>query len=260
MLARAAELQGIDTGGDETDAIGEEKLLEIAKEAGLDPTSVRQALAEERTRITTGDETSPWLSQVTGPTMVTASRAIVGEPEGILIALDSWMRREESLQVQRRFADRVVWEPRNDLRAAIIRALRVGGRPYQLSHARQVAATVVPLDDTRSMVRLDADLSHAHSNFVRAGAGVGAGSVVVGGSVATVGVLAHLAIGLAIVSGAVPVAVGGSVAYLILRRHRRFAERVALALEQMLDRLEYGDMRRPMSILDAFTSPRALPR
>jgi hypothetical protein len=33
-----------------------------------------------------------------------------------------------------------------------------------------------------------------------------------------------------------------------------------LALEQVLDRLEYGEVRRPPNLLDALTGPRPNPR
>ncbi|HEY5086193.1 MAG TPA: hypothetical protein VII66_02430, partial [Gemmatimonadaceae bacterium] len=183
VLARAAELQGIGGGEPDTDAITEDRLLDIAKEAGLTVTSVRQAMAEERTRIhSDADDDSRWLVRVAGPTTVSASRTIPGEPEGIIAYLDAYMQRDECMQVQRRFADRVTWEARNDWVAAIKRGLRSGGRSYQLSRARQVAATVVPIDDNRSLVRLDADLGPSRSNVVRAGGAVTATGVVAGGT------------------------------------------------------------------------------
>lgn len=258
VLARAAELQGL--GGEESDAdaITEEQLLDIAKEAGLATTSVRQALAEERTRIHTADDTNGrWLVRVAGPSVVSASRTILGEPEAMVAALDSWMQRDECMQVQRRFADRVVWEPRTDWYGAIKRGLRIGGRSYHLTRARQVAATVVPVDADRTLVRLDADLSQSRSNLVRAGGALGASGAVAGGTAVALGVVAHVAAALVVMSAGVPLVAGGAGAYILMRRHHGFAERMALALEQVLDRLEYGDVRRPANLLDSFTAPRA---
>lgn len=259
VLARAAELQGISGGEDDADAITEDRLLDIAKEAGLAPTSVRQALAEERTRIQGDDEAeSHWLVRVAGPAVVSASRTILGEPEAMVAALDSWMQRDECMQVQRRFADRVVWEPRTDWFGAVKRNLRIGGRSYHLARARQVAATVVPVDADRTLVRLDADLSQTRSNLVRAGGALGAGGLFLGGSSAMVlGGVAHVAVALAVVTGGIPILAAGAGAYALMRRHHGFADRIALALEQVLDRLEYGDVRRPPTLLDALTPPRA---
>lgn len=259
VLARAAELQGLSGGESDSDAITEERLLDIANEAGLAPTSVRQALAEERTRLrTTDDADGRWLVRVAGPSVVSASRTVLGEPEAMVAALDSWMQRDECLQVQRRFADRVVWEPRTDYFTAIKRSLRLGGRSYHLARARQVAATVVPVDADRTLVRLDADLSQSRSNVVRAGGALTASGAVAGGTVAALGVVAHVAGAALLLTGmGIPLAAGGAGAYLLMRRQHGFADRMALALEQVLDRLEYGDVRRPANLLDAITAPRA---
>lgn len=258
VLARAAELQGIGTSED-ADAITEEKLLEIAKEAGLTITSVRQALAEERSRLDTGDEDGRWLRRVTGPASVTASRTVMGDPEMILTALDTWMQREEGLMVQRRFPDRMLWETRTDLLHTIRRNLRIGRRSYLLSRARQIAATVVPVDEHRSLVRLDADLGNSRTTTVRAGTAVGASGILAGGTAMTLAAVAHVAAGIMLFGAAVPIAAAGAGAYLVLRRHHGFAGRIQLALEQVLDAMEYG-APRPTSFLDALTMPRPLLR
>jgi hypothetical protein len=261
VLARAAELQGIGGGEPDSDAITEERLLDIAKEAGLTVTSVRQAMAEERTRIhSDADDDTRWLVRVAGPTTVSASRTIPGDPEGIIAYLDAYMQREECMAVERRFSDRVTWGARNDWIAAIKRGLRSGGRSYQLSRARQVAATVVPIDDKQSLVRLDADLGPSRTNVIRAGGAVTATGIVTGGTFATGATIAHVALGVVIGLAALPVAVAGAGAYLILKRHHGFADRISLALEQVLDRLEYGEQRRPASFLDALTTQRPLLR
>jgi len=258
VLARAAELQGIGGSEIDTDLIDESRLIDIGKEAGLSETSVRQALAEERTRVGPVDESGAWHQRVSGPAVVSASRTIPGTPDDILRVLDSWMQRDECLQVQRRFTDRVVWEPRTDWVGAVKRGLRIGGRSYHLSRARQVAATVVPVDDRRSVVRLDADMTANRTTLVRLASVSGGSGVLAGSGILAVGVVAHVA-ALALVTAAAPVAIGGAGAYLILRKHRDFAQRMLLALEQVLDRLEYGDTRRA-SFLDAVTTPRALSR
>jgi hypothetical protein len=164
------------------------------------------------------------------------------------------MQRDECMQVQRRFADRVTWEARNDWVAAIKRGLRSGGRSYQLSRASQVAATVVPVDDKRSLVRLDADLAPSRTNVVRAGGAVTATGIVAGGTFVAGATLAHVAVGLALGMAAFPIAIAGGGAYLILRRHHGFAQRITLALEQVLDRLEYGESRRPANFLEALAA------
>lgn len=258
VLARAAELQGIGGGEEDKDAITEDRLLDIAKEAGLGITGVRQALAEERTRISSdADDDRRWLVRVAGPTSVTASRTIPGEPEAIIAYLDSYMQRDECMQVQRRFTDRVTWEARNDWVAAIKRGLRSGGRSYQLSRARQVAATVVPIDSNSCLVRLDADLATSRRNVVRAGSAVTATGAVAGSTFVAGAAMVHVALGVALGLAAFPVAIAGGGAYLILRKHHGFAARMTLALEQVLDRLEYGESRQqPANFLANVAIPR----
>ena len=252
VLARAAELQGLGGTESDADAISEAQLLDIAREAGLAVTSVRQAMAEERTRIgNDSEDDARWLVRVAGPTIVSASRTILGEPEAMIAYLDSYMQREECMQVQRRFTDRVTWEARNDWVAAIKRGLRSGGRSYQLSRAGHVAATVVPVDENRSLVRLDADLGPSRTNVVRVGGAVTATGVVAGGTIVSVAAITHVALALALGVAAFPVAAAGAGAYMVLRRHHGFADRISLALEQVLDRLEYGESRRPSNFFEA---------
>jgi hypothetical protein len=259
VLARAAELQNADV-SDSTDGISETRLLEIAREVGLSPANIRQALAEERTRVTVEDETG-WLARVVGPGSVSATRRVLGEPASVLAELDIWMQREECLQVQRQFPDRIVWEARTDWIGAVKRALRMGGgRPYHLWRTRQVAATVVPVDDAHVMVRLDADMTSHRTTHVRLGTATGAGGVALAGTLGAVGIVAHVATLAVLAAAAIPIGISAGVGYAVLRGHRGFVLRTKLALEQVLDRLEYTNVRKPASLLDALAGTRPLLR
>src|SRR5512142_1148 len=108
VLARAAELQASAGNDDGEPNLSESQLIEIGKEVGLNPTTLTQALAEERSRVAVPEDNS-LLSSITGPAVATASRAVRGTPSDVLISLDSWMQRDECLQVQRRFPDRITW-------------------------------------------------------------------------------------------------------------------------------------------------------
>lgn len=239
VLARAAQLQaGTSDGGE---ALSEQQLLEIGREVGLSETHLRQALAEERTRVAfPEDGERGWLDRFAGPRATHASRAVRGAPADVLAALDAWMQREECLVVRRRFTDRVVWEARRDLVGSIKRGFNVGGRGYHLTRADDVGATVVPLDDARTLVRLDASLSSSRSSRVGGGAGLVGVGVASAAVVATVLAppFGALALGPALVS------LGGAAG--LLRQHGRTAARVQLALEQVLDRLEHHEVRRTL--------------
>lgn len=243
VLARAAELQTESPGTDPSELLSEDQLIEIGKEVGLSPTTVTQALAEERTRLVVPDR-GGFVSSLAGPAVATASRTVNGSAEDVLFALDSYMRVEECLQVQRRFSDRMVWEARGGVLGVIRRGLNVSGRGFQLCKAETIAATVVPVDGKRVVVRLDADLRESRGRRLKgSGATVTVGAL--GGftlfGIATVAnVAAVISAGVAVV----PMIIGGLIAYEVARRHREVFWRVQLALEQALDRLEHTGPKR----------------
>ncbi|HET7456591.1 MAG TPA: hypothetical protein VFJ74_02985 [Gemmatimonadaceae bacterium] len=239
VLARATELQAAGAAGGEREAgddpgMSEQQLLEIAREVGLSESHVRQALAEERTRVALPEEhEGGWLARVAGPGVASATRTVRGTPQGALAALDVWMQRQECLVVKRRFGDRIVWEARRDIVGNIKRGFNLGGRGYHLARADDVAATAIAVDDARVLVRLDARLTGSRASRVRGGVAlVGAGTV----AAATMSVFLIPAFVL-LAAAPVAAAVGGGAG--LLRQHAHLAERVQLALEQALDRLEH---------------------
>jgi len=249
VLGRAAELQA--GGADAPDMLTEAQLLEIGKEVGLAPEHLRQALAEERTRVVLAPEAG-LSARLAGPGQATATRIVSGEPAATLATLDAWMHREECLQAKRRYGDRITWEPRRDLVSNVRRGLNLGGRGYTLSRATEVAATVSPVDEGRVLVRLDADVSTARRQRIAGGAVTAAGGVAAGGTLVTVAVVAHAAL-FVLPLALLPIAAGAGVGYAIARGHRGVVARMQVALEQILDRLEHGELRRPASLLDALT-------
>jgi hypothetical protein len=249
VLGRAAELQA--GGADAPDAITEEQLIEIGKEVGLSPEHLRQALAEERTRVVLAPEAGV-AARMAGPGRASAARVVSGSVAATLTALDTWMQREECLQVKRRYGDRLTWEPRRDLLSSAQRAFNLGGRGYALSRATELAATVSAVDDRRVLVRLDADVSDSRRQRLAAGGLTTAGGVAAGGSLAAMAVVAHAAV-VVLPLAILPLAAGAGVGYAIARSHRNVVARLQVALEQILDRLEHGELRRPPSLLDVLS-------
>src|SRR3954469_10280233 len=209
VLARAAELQS--SFGENADASGmlsEDQIIELGREAGLSPDHLRQAMAEERTRGAVPEERGI-AAAILGAARVQASRVIPGSPREILDAIDGWMVREECLQVKRRVADRIVWEPRRDIVGNLSRAFNFSGRSFALTRAAEVAATATSIDTKRSIVALDASLAE-HRGQLAAGTAVastaGAAATVIG---TVVGVMTAVA--------AIPVIVVPAAALLISR-------------------------------------------
>lgn len=247
VLARAAELQ---TGSsDPEEQFTEQQLLELGKEVGLSPQHLRQALAEERTRSILPNEERGLVVSLLGPSRVQAARTIGGKPTDILATIDAWMQRQELLVVKRHHSDRIVWEPRRDFIVGIKRAFKVGGRDYALSQAFEVSATVIPVDDTRVHVALDADL---RTQRMHTSIHMGVSTVI--GAAATASLLI---MGVAAAVAAAPVVVVPAIWASSARAVQgRAVTRAQLALEQLLDRLERGEINRanPASLLGAIVA------
>ena len=261
VLARAAELQG--TGDEPSDALSEQQLIEIAREVGISPDALRLALAEERTRVSLPEETG-LAARIAGPALVGASRTVKGTPQGVLATLDDWMRKTECLQIRRRQADRLSWEPRRDMVGRMKVGLNVGGRGYHLARAAEVAATVAQVDGERVHVQLVADVGPARRSRLLGG-GLVAGAGALGGSglmtipfVAPDALLAPIAAAAALMAG-----LGLFGGRLVARTHIATARRVQVALEQLLDRLEHGDLREsvdPRQLLQGLLQEALKPR
>ena len=254
VLARAAELQA-SVGDDDAGAMPEEQLIELGKEVGLSGEHLRQALAEERSRqLLPGP--AGLLGAITGVSAVTAARTVSGTGPSVLAALDAWMQGGETLRVKRRFTDQLVWESRNDVFATIRRVLRIGGRGYDLTPANDVSAIVAPVGADRAHVRIVADFSATQRQRATAAGAAAAVMLIAGIPLVVIGVPMALA--------AIPPLLGASaVMYVTRGQYRRLLARAQVALEQALDRLEFGEAR-PITgtqvLLDRLTAPRRLPR
>ncbi len=156
VLARAAELQSAEGEGDEPE-LTDAQLIDIAKEVGLGPVHLRQALAEERTRLAAPVARGA-VDHLFGPATAHAMRTVRGNADAQLAALDALMQQEEGLRVKRRYGNRVLWERAPGIVANLTRALDMGGRGYHLARTDEIAATAVIVDDQRTVVTIEASL------------------------------------------------------------------------------------------------------
>jgi hypothetical protein len=235
VLARASELQA--GSGETPDEFTEEQLLELGKEVGLSPQHLRQALAEERTRSIVPDDEHGITASLFGPSRVRADRTVPGKAADVLGAIDAWMQRTELLIVKRHHTDRIVWEPRHDFLVGIKRALRVGGRDYALSQSFEASATVVQVDDARVHVGLDADFRTSRRRSVEQMVGTTVVGAAATGALLVMGVVAAVAVAPVVVIPAAGIAGARAL-------QSRVVTRAQLALEQLLDRLERGELGR----------------
>jgi hypothetical protein len=247
VLARAAQLQAAEADPGEL-TLTEAQILDVGKEVGIPAQHIRQALAEERSRVAVPAESGS-IAALFGAATVSASRTVRGTPAAIFDKLDAAMQNEQSLRVKRRFADRIAWEPRGGLATEFRRIMNVGGHGYRLARAEEVAATVIAVDAERSIVRLDASLANVRTQRIAGGSGVLAAGGLSSGILIALGVMTAVA--------AIPVAAGLVAGYFVARSHSPQVAGAQLALEQMLDRLERGELQRP-SLISAISASAGL--
>lgn len=253
VLARATELQG--TGADIADgeSISESRLLEVAREVGIDPNHVRQALAEERARGQFAEQDTGVLLDAMGPGAVHAQRAVPVPGNEVHARLDSWMPRMESMALRRRLPERVSWEPRKHALGNALRVMTSGNRA-ELVHADQVIATVTPVDEKRSVVRFDVELNGMRRSRRNLALGLGVfanGAAFLGVAVPVLTLIPNTeaaATGVAML-GALQAGAGYGLWRALRNSYRRTLSRVQLRVEQMLDELEQGGMQSPPSLL-----------
>jgi hypothetical protein len=248
ILKRAAELQAGEQ--DVGDGLTRAELLKLGDDVGIPAQYLRQALLEEQTKAAP-EPAGGLLDSIAGPARVSAYRVVPGDPATIEHALARWMEGEELLQVKRRFPDRVTWEPKSGFLASMQRGLKVTGRAYALANALEIAGQVTPLEKGFCHVQLVADVRNLRRQRVG-----GASALAAMGTLAT---LAALSLGLVTGAGElvalVPVAAGGLGGLALARTHRGLAARVEVGLEQVLDRLERGEIRADHAIPGARPSP-----
>ena len=253
VLARATELQA--GTGETGESMTEEQLIELGKEVGLSAEHVRQAIAEEATRVAVQQPEGGGSGGVFGPMTAWAQRIITGSQADVLARIDRYMQSEESLTVRRRFTDRVTWEARRDIVGSIKRGFGIGGRRYALARADETGATVVPVDAGRVLVRLDATFSESRRRSVLGGGSLaGAGLVGGGGLVAVAATFPGSSMPIAMLIGGAWAAMGGAGFAAIAKSYRSSVKNAQLALEQALDRLEHGEPPRRDSLFDVLSS------
>jgi hypothetical protein len=249
VLARAAELQSASGEETERDTLSEAQIEELGKEVGLSAQHIRQALAEERVRIDPTPAQSSAAGQFFGVEVLETQRVIRGKPERILAAIDRWMQKEEGLKVKRQRPDVIAWEPLRGMFGSLRRMFGTGD--FALTRAEEVSATVVATDEEFTLVRLHASfrvLRAAMRNRTAVGTGLG---VAASGAAVAVAMVVPVVLSplLWVPLAAVPAIVSGAGSYYLAKQaYQEALQRGHLALEQVLDRMERGEVERPSLI------------
>jgi hypothetical protein len=244
IIQRAAELQAGEH--DIGEGLTEADVLALGQDVGIPTRHLRQALLEEQTRAV-APQRGGVLGWLVGPGHLSAQRVVAGERAAVERALGSWMQEGELLQVKRRYADRTTWEPKVGAFASIQRALGSGGRRFALARAAEVAGRVTPLESGFCHVQLLADVG----NIRRQRLGIAA--TLIGVGVAATGAL--LAMGVLAPFPFVALLALGPAAAATLRSHRIQHEQIQIGLDQVLDRLERGEIKPEHALPGLHASP-----
>jgi predicted transcriptional regulator len=231
IIQRAAELQAgeMDTG----EGISEQDLLKLGSEVGIPGRFLRQAMYEEAAGGAALEH--GFVSRWVGPKMLLAHRVVPGDKAVLEQAISQFMTEEEAMTPKRRLPDRTVWERQKGLFAEMKRGLSLEGKAYHLARALDVSVQLNGLEDGYCHAELAADVRNLREQAV---AGIG----VLGAAGAVGSVVLALIPGLALIAF-VPLLGALGLSGLAARTHRAKAQRMQVALEQVLDRLERGEIR-----------------
>lgn len=242
VLARAMELHvRSDAGdGDDDDRLSEARVLEIAREVGIAPEAVRQAIAEERARAPMASATQG--DALLGDPTIATARVLPGAPAALLGRIEALLTREETLGVIRRFPDRLVLEPRRGLLDQMARGMDFAGKGYYLSRAHEVVVSVGAVDAQRTHVAIAADLRPARSKRLATPVALAVLGALAGAPLAVLTVFPWLAL--------LPPVAFGWVGWVWARGSWRALRRQAMrSAERLLDALEYPDKPSPAAQL-----------
>ncbi len=234
VIHRAAELQT--KAHDIGDQLTEHDILELGKEVGIPTRYLQQALLEERAREVIAEDRG-LLVKLAGPKRLSAERTVRGTTTGVAEALSHWMTENETLIVKRRYPQGTSWEARKDWFAAVMRGVGVGGRRYALALTKEILGRIQELEEGWCHVTLIADLSNTRNERVAGGAMFFTATA----AFAAIAVVLGVATGVAVI----PVVAGAAGGVAIARSNRTQIERVQVAMEQVLDRLERGEISVP---------------
>jgi hypothetical protein len=233
IIQRATELQ---TGErDISDGLTSEEVVSLGKEVGIPERYLQQAMLEERSRSLVPVAPSRMLDRVMGPGTIRAERVVRGSVEDVEQRLIGYLENHELFTIQRQQEGRISWEPLRGIQGALRRSSAVfhGNRPFMLSRATLLAATVIPLEPGFCHVTLSAELRTSRGGLIGGAFAVGALGV------ASAAVLLVMSPFIWFAVAPLPLAAGAG--WAILRQYGPLAERIRLGLERALDHLERGE-------------------
>jgi hypothetical protein len=231
VIRRAVELQaGSSSRADE--GVSEAEVVRIGEELGLEPATVRRAMAEVRSRPV---EENGALVTVAGPRAVRANRVLQRPASGVALLLDRYLREGELMVAQRRFPYRTRYVRDSSLAAGLTRFTRAFSRSHPALDLKELDVAVSAIDDDTCLLEVSVDLAGMRGGIIAGvlggGSGLATGWAVVAWATAVADPL--MLIGIPVIAGA---SYGTRVIYSSIRRS------VQEKLESFLDRVEHNEL------------------
>ena len=248
VLRRARGLateHGVD---DDTDAVvsgagvSGQALVEAAAEVGIDPDSVRDALALERFDADLPERGR--LDRLAGPGAVAVERVVRREPDAAVADAEAWLAVTYRMRCIRTADGELECRPRSGITAVAGRSMAGATGEANIKAVERLIVAVQPLElgasdeAPRTLVRFIAVREGSRRRRLGAGSMAGVAGVGVGVAGATAG---------AMVAGpllAVPLLVGG---FSVMRSGSRHADKVELELVRVLSAVDRGE--RPVGLV-----------
>lgn len=237
VIRRAAQLQ---TARESLpDRLDDAEVLRIGAEVGLQEDNLRRAMLELRAGALVPEAPSDRsvATRLLGAAFIRASRVVPGEAEAVQSDLAGYLGADEGLIQVRNRAGLSIWEPASDLVTQIRRGLSLGRR-YDLAKARRLEISVQQLEPGRCLVSVQADLRRKRAEHA-GGWYTGAGVTTVGSTIVLVAAVGVPVLAAAPLAAGVAFGSGTLFARLTLGAE---VERVELAVQGLLDRLERGTL------------------
>jgi hypothetical protein len=242
VITRAMELQAKEEERTGDEGIGAAELVRIAKELGLSPTHVQQAIAEVRGRPAAEHD---MLTSLLGVRHVGTARHIPMPAARAREQLERYLTEREAMVVLRRHTDRTIFERGVGVGAAVSRAANMVQARHAMLRAKSMSVSVNPVDEKSCFVAIAIDLGE-----LRTGTAIGTGVGGLGGAAgaAVLGMVLAPPLALAVVP------VVGGFAYAMRVTYRNAIQKRLTQLESLLDRLEHRELvdTTPSSLLKRF--------
>jgi hypothetical protein len=235
IVQRAAELQ---TGDREIgEGLSPEEVLALGKEVGIPPGYLQQAMLEESSRIDP-ERGSGLLDRAIGPAVCQAQRVVRGTREEVEERIIGWIDENELFTIQRQQPGRISWEALRGMQVAFRKsaaALGSSKRPFMLSRAHTLTATITALEPGFSHVSLGADLRPSRNAVLGGLAGLSSAAL------AATAILLVMSPFWWVALAPLPIFAGAGIG--VSRSYAPVAGRVQLGLERALDHLERGEVK-----------------